>query len=289
MTATARPGLPVLRTVSEAFHSVPENWQGGLRISWLWLLILAGMFWLEITTFPVAPFPAAGELPAKPTLPSPGIMLLWPLLIVVSMLALGSTAVAWHRLILLGEQPPRIWPGIGRPALRYLGRLLLIGLSAMPVMLLGGLLLFAPLADMLIPQPVKPFVAPSAAHVLAISIVGFVAMVPALLVIARLSVGLPAIAIGRPMTLTESWEFTVGNTGRLFGGTLLVYMPAYAIGQAFQLAFWPPVFWPKSGILSAMVLMFLINCLAAVAALSFLSLSYRFIARTAEPARLEAN
>lgn len=38
-----------------------------------------------------------------------------------------------------------------------------------------------------------------------------------------------------------------------------------------------------------MVLMFLINCLAAVAALSFLSLSYRFIARTAEPARLEAD
>jgi hypothetical protein len=104
-------------------------------------------------------------------------------------------------------------------------------------------------------------------------------------------ISLPGIAIGRPMTLSEAWQSTAGNTGRLLGGTLLVYVPSYAIGLAIQLATWPPK-WPPSGNLPAAAPFLLANVLVgfvvAVAAISFLSLSYRVLIGTAQLGRPEA-
>lgn len=224
--------------------------------------------------------------------PSPAFFLTAVLLPVVGFLAFCSTAVAWHRLILLGEQPPAIYVGLGGPVMRYLGRCLLIALVALPIILLCAMLLLPLVAFRLVemlPAPPSPFTPPSLGHILVLSIVNLVVLLPALLVTSRLVISLPGIAIGRPMTLSEAWQSTAGNTGRLLGGTLLVCAPPYVIGLAIQLATWPPR-WPPSGNLMAAVLLnFLVGFLVAVAAISFLSLSYRFLVGTAQPGQPQAD
>lgn len=255
-TTRGRPPLPVFHTMGQALHSVPMNWTSVLRIFWVWGLILVGAFVLLVRSFP-----QLHEVPAANLL----------LLIVVGLLAFSSTAVAWHRLLLLGEHPPAIYVGIDEPVRRYLGRCLLIFLIVLPIMMLCALLVTTPLMMTLAP----PHTPPSLGVVIALSVVGLVAGFPALVIMARLFVALPAIAIGRPMTLSESWQLTAGNTGQLFGGFLLVYAPSYAIGLAIQLTAEAPL-----GGLPALLLLFLVNLLVGVAAISFLSLSYRFLAGT---------
>jgi hypothetical protein len=235
-------------------------------------------------TFPVRALPPFGTPPSPEsfTPPSFGFILTAILVPVVSLLALSSTAVAWHRLILLGERPPAIYLGLGGPVMRYLGRFLLICLIALPILLLCMLLLSPFLYQL---PPPRPFAPPSLGQLLFFSIVNLVLPLPVLLVVSRLFISLPGIAIGRPMTLSEAWQSTAGNTGRLAGGTLLVYVPSYAIGLAIQLATWPPR-WPPGGSLpvaAALVFAnFLVGFLVAVAAISFLSLSYRALVGTAQ-------
>lgn len=283
-SAIARPTLPVWRTVRQAFATVPAHWQAVVRIFWAWAAVMGILVAAWFLTFPVRAYPPFGTppLPESFTPPSAWFILTAILVPVVSLLALSSTAVAWHRLILLGERPPAIYLGLGRPVMRYLGRFLLIGLIALPILLLCMLVL-SPLLFQL-PSP-GPFAPPSLGQLLFLSIVNLVLPLPVLLVVSRLFISLPGIAIGRPMTLSEAWESTAGNTGRLVGGTLLVYVPSYAIGLAIQLATWPPR-WPP--IISLLVANFLVGFLVAVAAISFLSLSYRVLIGTAQPGQPQA-
>jgi hypothetical protein len=181
--------------------------------------------------------------------------------------------------------------------IRYLGRFLLVGLIALPILLLCALLLFPLFRSLAPPNLVAP---PSLGYILFLSIINLVVLLPALLVISRLVISLPGIAIGRPMTLSEAWESSAGNTGRLLGGTLLVYVPSYAI--ASQSSPWPPSTWPPStwpptwppsgSFLGAAALLFLANFLVgfvvAIAAISFLSLSYRVLIGTAQLGQPEA-
>jgi hypothetical protein len=292
--ATARPTLPVWPTVRQAFTTVPTSWQALVRIFWAWVAIEGALLVLYIRMFPLRTFPPLGVPPSPESFvpPSPAFLLTAVLLVVVGSLAFCSTAVAWHRLILLGEQPPAIYLGLGGPVMRYLGRCLLIALVALPIFLLCAMLLLPLVAFRLfekLPAPLDPFTPPPLGHILVLSIVNLVVLLPALLVISRLAISLPGIAVGRPMTLSEAWQSTAGNTARLLGGTLLVYVPSYVIGLAIQLATWPPR-WPPSGnLMAAMLLNFLVAFLVAVAGISFLSLSYRFLVGTAQPGRAEAD
>jgi hypothetical protein len=291
--ATARPTLPVWQTVREAFATVPGQWQAVVRIFWAWLAIEGALLVLLFRTFPLRTLPPIGTPPSPESLvlPSPGFFLTAALLVVVSLLAFSSTAVAWHRLILLGEQPPAVYLGLGGTVMRYLGRCLLIGLVALPIVLLCAMLLLPFVAFRLgdiLPAPPAPFVRPSLGHILVLSIVNLVVLLPALLVISRLAISLPGIAIGHPMTLREAWQRTAGNAGRLLGGTLLVYVPSSAIGLALQLATWPPRWPPGGNLLPAVLLNFLVGFLVAVAAIGFLSLSYRFLVGGGQPGQPEA-
>jgi hypothetical protein len=92
-----------------------------------------------------------------------------------------------------------------------------------------------------------------------------------MMVMIRLSISLPGIAVGDDMTLRDAWAVTRGNTLQLCGGTLLLYLPSYVIDIADRL----------SGSLLTLLLVIGADALTAVAAISFLSLSYRFLAATA--------
>ena len=266
MSTTARPPLPVLQTVSEAFHSVPANWLAVLRIFWFWGLLTVGCLVLFLQSFPpLAGAPQPGQVPE---MPDANFFVLVALLIVLGLLGFSATAVGWHRLLLLGEQPPAIYIGIGWPALRYLGRCVLIGLIAIPIMWVCALVVTVPMVGTLgAPAP-----QPSGGYLVALSLIMLVAMLPAWLVMSRLFIALPGIAIGGSMTLGESWRISAGNTWRLFGGSLLVYLPAFAISLAFQLSLGAQ----SEGLMGTLLGM-LVNFLVTVAGVSFLSFSYRFL------------
>jgi hypothetical protein len=265
MTSTAaRPSLPIWPTVSAAFASVPANWLAAIRIFWAWgaiLFVFHAARWLIVLDVVERSFST--------------FFILVLLHTVIGALAFASMAVAWHRLMLLGERPPAIHLRVNGWVLRYIRRFLLIALVAVPIQLLCALLLLPVLSSLPFPSPGLP---PSAGRLLAMNLMGLFISLPAIAVTIRLSVSLPAIAIGRTMTLEETWGLTRGNALELCGGTLLLYVPSYAMGMGVVLL---PLM--QGGSLLAILSIVAVGALSTVAAISFLSLSYRFLIATALP------
>jgi hypothetical protein len=279
--------LPVSATVKEAFASVLANLWPLVRIFWAWMAVLFGalalMFRWTLTLYSGEASPLAG-------------VLLGLLCSVVVLLSFASIAVAWHRLMLLSEQPPALYLRVVAPVPRYLLQILLITLIAIlimvPIMLVASVIL-APLFVVLSPATNSPDALPLLGSQLAFALVGVLLWLPALLLIARLSISLPGIAVERPMTLSRAMEITRGNSWRLVCGTLLVSVPAYLVGFLMELLL------PQSGGLLVasltglavpillLIAVIVVNVLCAIAAISFLSLSYRFFAGTPQAAALQ--
>jgi hypothetical protein len=124
-STTTPPALPVWPTVKEAFAAVSANWQAVLRICWAWVLILVAAGLLLAGTFPGEGVP-----------PTIGFVVAMLVFFAIFVVAWASIAVAWHRLMLGGEQPPSLYLRVGGQVPRYLGRFLLICLVAGVIQLL---------------------------------------------------------------------------------------------------------------------------------------------------------
>ncbi|TNF20146.1 MAG: hypothetical protein EP318_12165 [Rhodobacteraceae bacterium] len=126
-------------------------------------------------------------------------------------------AVAWHRYVLLGEEPqgwiPR-WPG--GTILGYLWRSILLGLAVglvlVPVIMLGL------------------FLGPVLMLALAVGVGAYFFF--------RLSPMLPAIAVGREMGFKDAWSKTAGDSGTLVAlaalmilGSLILQIPTMVSGD----------------------------------------------------------
>jgi hypothetical protein len=131
-------------------------------------------------------------------------------------------AVAWHRYVLLAEQPSGWLPAFHGPEmLGYLGRSILIGLIV-GVAILGIAIPLGALAVGIPPlTPLVPLVG------------GFIGA----LLFYRLGVVLPARAVGRKMPLGEAMEATRGHTGTVaalaaltLAFTLLLQVPTILDG-----------------------------------------------------------
>ena len=128
-----------------------------------------------------------------------------PILGLLSAAAALWIAVGWHRYILLDEMPGTIVPPFrGDRILAYFGNTLLVGLIAGAV----GLVVFVPLV----------FIAAGIARgggavsylLILVSLVGYFF---AAVLVYRVSLILPASAIGKPITISESWAATRGSGG----------------------------------------------------------------------------
>jgi hypothetical protein len=130
--------------------------------------------------------PLEGE--AAETAESPQAENDWPVALLLAFLGLYAIAifsVSWYRL-LLGHGPPRLWPGLDRTQLRFLGRMLLLLLMPLAPALLLDLLGLAP-----------------AVCILAGLFFVYLSL--------RWSLVLPAAAVGVPLTLRQSWRATRGK------------------------------------------------------------------------------
>lgn len=185
------PGrLPVFDTLGKAIRYTLTNIVVMIQVSWLWVAIL-----LAATAIVV--------LQPAPDLPGSADWLWAVVLVVLYLVAMYAIAVAWHRRLLLGEQPGWFTVSLGWRELGYLGYVVAItAISGSGI----GLGMLASLATGIAPAP-------------AIAAGGFVMI----LILGRLHLVLPGSAVSdRRMSLAQSFRLTAGNTWRIAGGFLLI-------------------------------------------------------------------
>lgn len=224
----ANPKLPLWDTICLSYSAYFDNFSNVLRVSWLWLVVVApiagfagwaqGAWMTGLVADTRHKMPA--QMPADQLSIPPEITLLIYSYDLIMLLAGVSIAVAWHRLILLGEQPRLSGANLPTVSLwRYVG----IGLAIYVIATFPALVIFFPLAHFF-PDVASPFVpGAAAAHsgapfTLFLIPVFLVVYLAAVVVMLRLSILLPARAAGDlELTFKETWFRTRGILGACFG------------------------------------------------------------------------
>lgn len=178
--------------------SLVRNWNVVLRLALIPLILPIAVM------FAVIVFASAGSpRPAAEALRQDGTIVIIALAAFVALIGSYWVAVGWHRFDILGERPRGFLPGGGGRVLPYLGRVLLVGLLTGLGFFVAGLI-FAVAGDYSptgfrfefgsLPQP------PTAKNVILTTVLFSVVMAGIL----RVSMVMPAAAIGRNMTFNES-------------------------------------------------------------------------------------
>jgi hypothetical protein len=230
------PQLPFWRTVGLSYSSYFHHFIDALRASWLWLAV-AGAFpvlaswqhWSGISE--VMANLTTGDAPLMPA--SAAGLVLYGVEYILLWLAGVSIAVAWHRLMILNEQPG--FSG-GNVATKNLWRYVAVGIALV-------LILFLPMAAIIPPKFFfqQPASGPPSEEVSGLRLLGIAACVVAVCVagipaMLRLSLLLAARAIGDTgLTWSQTWSRTRENAWRLFWGTVLTSLPP---GLLLQIVFW---------------------------------------------------
>ncbi|SLN27863.1 hypothetical protein [Oceanibacterium hippocampi] len=209
--------LPVIATVVDSYGHFFRHVGTFVRIGWLWLLVMATLSWIvpELT----GPEPSGSEIPQMPGVGT--FLFILPLYILMGFLW-SAIAVAWHRHILLGEQPAG---PIGAPlngtvvrffvasVLYFIGFYVVLFLAMLPA---GAIAMMT--------QGGSP-----AGGALAMLIVSVLAVTACLLYL-RFSLIFPAIAIGRrDFGLRDAWQHARGNSWRIFFMWFLGLLPLIVV------------------------------------------------------------
>lgn len=162
---------------------------------------------------------------------------------ILDLIASLWVAVAWHRYVLLTEYPDGVLPRFhGAEMAKYLGKTMLLLLIVIApgaiVVLLGS----------------RTGAIGGGSVTLALVLVLILTWVSM-----RLSVILPAAAVGKPLRLAEAWQATrpisVGLIGLLFLTCLVAIVPAIVIGVLLTMA-------PMLGVVFASILQWLMTLLS---------------------------
>ncbi len=165
-----------------------------------------------------------------PGITAGGVLLFIFGLFAVVLITMFWIAVSWHRFILLEEYPRGIFPAFRFDRiLAYLGRAILLGLLMGIAWIPAGFIL----AGLVQSSPVLAIIL-----MVAYAIFLFVCFY-------RLSIILPAAAIGQPITLGEAWNSTAGAAGAI----LALIVVAFLFQLLVQLVFTALAIIPVLGIL----------------------------------------
>jgi hypothetical protein len=218
--ATAAPRkLPVWSTVGGCYATVAHDIGQLVRISWLWLLLMVPVYaaahWLVSFDWALTAPDWAWMAPRwvreiAPVMP-----------LVVELPFLASIAVAWHRLVLRHERvSARAYLRLDRPVWLYamcaLGFLVLTIGPFLPVVALGAATQYSYGLQGLHTELLLVILLALGALSLGVS----------LFVLPRLSLVLPALALGERLSLSKAWRITRGNTLRFALATYLCMLPA---------------------------------------------------------------
>lgn len=234
--------LPLWATIRQSYVSYFTHFPDVLRATLPWLVIgtgaVAGATWLQLGWLIEAVTEAQRNgRPQVPEMPL-GTMLLPHLGYLVLNIGLASIAVAWHRRVIIDEQPsPTAIHIITGRFWRYVGIYIAIALVSLITVLALTVPMFVGLKMLgREAQPVLNVVVPLGIAVIFACAIG---------VLCRLLPLLPARAIDDyTPTFSETWQRTRGNTWRLFLGilacTLLPVLPVYFIAALAVGVGYPP-------------------------------------------------
>lgn len=191
-----------------ALRMVFGNFREAMRIalgpSLCALILLAGLY---IATGPTPADSVTGF--AEPVFTGPQVLITF-LTIIICGAVLLWIAVAWHRFILLEEYPRRPLPALRLDQiLGYLGWSLRIALLLVLFAMIVGVVVY--------------FVVSVAAPAALVAFLVASKILTSFLFL-RLSPVLPAVAIGKPITLRAAWSATAGHTGAFVVLTLSLWL-----------------------------------------------------------------
>jgi hypothetical protein len=246
-------------TIGQAYGVWGRNFAELIRIAWPWMAVialpLAVIVWLQSTDVGAAMRAArAGLRVAEPNPFLSFILQIVGQLIVLP--ALAAVAVAWHRLLLRGEHPgAELYLRRDQLVIGYAILLFWLGLISMAPNYLGRLF--------------QAMTGPVSALQ---TIVGLLALV-ALFIVARLSLALPALAVGRAeIGFGIAWAASTGNSWRMFLGYLFCILPWVVVVVAVEFLFLTG----GRGVASlALLVIGLLWIPVGMISVGFLSLAYR--------------
>ena len=233
-----------MKAIEILIHSIRQvlgNLGVALQISAVLFLIQIGL----IFALGVSGVILGGQDPR--TLPPAFAWAMFAALIVNIVTALWI-AVAWHRFVLNNERPTGLLPTFrGDRIASYFGHSILVALVIMPVLLIIVILIM-PLLYQFIMRAPEP-------KMWQITLGMLVIYLPLAALLTRLSVILPAAALGTPMRLGEAWGKTSGTMLTMgilavlvIGGGLLIDLPAtllFPTGSYLQMIWLILTYWIK--------------------------------------------
>ncbi len=191
--------------VRHAIVMVFSNLADALRISLLPYAAVTGLtFWMLPEAF-------GGFSPAQDSNPFADIAPRTYLLFLGFGVVYLWIAVAWHRFVLLEETPGAVLPAFHmREILIYFWKALLLGIIVLLISIPVGFVAVM-IASVFAASTASIFFS------LVIALVfGTVSVIPGIYVFYRLSLVLPAAAIGKPLTMGDSWDATGKVSGALW-------------------------------------------------------------------------
>ena len=230
------PKLPlwnaICRSYSMWLHNIPDV----LRISWLWLVAVGLLSWLQFSWLGGA-FANASQGVSLQTVPLASRALIYvggPVWVLASI----SINVAWYRRIILGERPRLSGRNLFSGSLwRYIGVGILVTLIAVGPVVLIFLFLATAVFPIAAALGARGFL-----YGLILGLVVIALYVAAMTIFLRLSPVLPARAAGDlDRTFHETWQQTRHNTWRLLWGILAcTFVPLIVIQIAVVIIFGLP-------------------------------------------------
>jgi hypothetical protein len=229
-TGQSYPKLPLSDTISTSYSTYFHNFVDVLRASWLWLAPAAALMffaswqqwsWMA-NVMANASRGLALQLPPRPF----EMTILGNIANLFVLFAGVSIAVAWHRLVILGEHPGFCGSNVMTKNLwRYIG----IGIAVCLIVILPAAVILFPIYFVFLSQTAG--VSPSAGSFMLVPVI-MVFYAVGIAVVLRLSLLLPAQAVGDlGLTFKQTWNCTRGNTWCIFWGLVACTVPAGIVAQ----------------------------------------------------------
>ncbi|MFM9939064.1 MAG: hypothetical protein ACKVP7_06175 [Hyphomicrobiaceae bacterium] len=267
--STTTGKLPFWATIAQAYALPFEHIAAVLRITWAWALLLAlgtGLLYRLLDDTQIAAMQKGDDLgPAGLSLVS----------LLLGLIVGSSVAVGWHRLVLLDERPTgRTYLRLDNTVWGYIAVAGLLLVIMLPFLIAAFLM--AQVGSEFTPKPGQPPPEISGRYAL-LFLALILGMVAAFLLTTRLALVLPARAIDdHTLSLGDSWRLTRGSFWRLFGGTLICYLPTLVLAAIFAGLLGNEGSGSSAYIASVMVSS-MIGLVTSVFSLGYLALAYRHL------------